>query len=255
MPARSDGFLRPQLPAALAAQAGGTLIAAAAYALAGARYVPPPVTIVFVQSAAAILIAWRLRQPSWWLLIHLFFAPAIVSALTLALDARWYLAGFVLLALVFGGVHHSRVPLYFSSGAATEALLALLPRDSRVRFLDVGCGIGSVLERVSRMQPGADCAGVETALLPWLIASLRARRGARYQVRRASLWDTHLGQSDVVYAYLSPAAMASLWTKAKREMKPGSLLISNSFSVPQARADEVRSWSTRAGDLLYVYRM
>jgi predicted O-methyltransferase YrrM len=38
-------------------------------------------------------------------------------------------------------------------------------------------------------------------------------------------------QFDVVFAYLSPAAMPELWKKAQREMRPGSLLISYEFPI------------------------
>ncbi|PJC02774.1 MAG: hypothetical protein CO071_01390, partial [Gallionellales bacterium CG_4_9_14_0_8_um_filter_59_50] len=50
-------------------------------------------------------------------------------------------------------------------------------------------------------------------------------------VRWQSLWDCNLGGYDVVFAYLSPVPMAELWQKVERELRPGSLFISNSFAV------------------------
>ncbi|HSX69654.1 MAG TPA: class I SAM-dependent methyltransferase, partial [Pseudomonas sp.] len=47
------------------------------------------------------------------------------------------------------------------------------------------------------------------------------------------------GGYDVVYCFLSPAPMAELWTKARSEMRPGSLLISNSFEIPGVAPGEV----------------
>lgn len=243
------------IPAALAAQSVGLIAAAALWLLAREHLSVPNVAIALAQACVAALVALMLGQPRWWLAIHLFFAPGALAALSLELDPRWYLAGFVALALVFGGVYRSRVPLYLSSTAATDALLAALPREAHLRFLDLGCGLGSVLERVTRTRPGAACVGVEAALVPWLVAWLRSGRGARYRVRRASLWDTRLERHDVVYAYLSPAAMPSLWVKAIREMNPGSLLISNSFPVPGATADAIHAWGARREDMLFVYRM
>lgn len=242
------------IPAALAAQSVGAIVAAALWLLAREHHYVPNVAIVLAQAGVAALVALMLGQPRWWLAIHLFFAPGALAALSLDLDPRWYLAGFVALALVFGGVYRSRVPLYLSSTAATDTLLAVLPRAANLRFLDLGCGLGSVLERVSRSRPGAACIGVEAALVPWLVAWLRSGRGTRFRVRRASLWNTRLHQHDVVYAYLSPAAMPSLWVKAKREMNSGSLLISNSFPVPGATANEIHAWGARGGDKLFVYR-
>lgn len=253
--AQADPVVYSVIPAALAAQSGGVLAAAALWLLAREYLSVPNAAIALAQACVATLVAAMLGQPRWWLAIHLFFAPGALAVLALELDPRWYLAGFVVLALIFGGVYRSRVPLYLSSAAATDTLLAALPRAVHLRFLDLGCGLGSVLERVSGARPGAACVGVEAAPVPWLVAWLRSGRGRRYRVRRVSLWDTSLGEHDVVYAYLSPAVMPSLWTKARREMKPGSLLISNSFSVPGARADAIRAWGTRHDDKLFVYRI
>jgi hypothetical protein len=243
------------IPAALAAQSVGAIAAAALWLLAREHLYVPNVAFALAQACIAALAALIFGQPRWWLAIHLFFAPCALAALSLGLDPRWYLAGFVALALVFGGVYRSRVPLYLSSTAATDTLLALLPDAAHLRFLDLGCGLGGVLDRVSRARPGSACVGVEAALLPWFVAWWRSGRGARYRVRRVSLWNTRLHGHDVVYAYLSPAAMPSLWIKAKREMNPGSLLISNSFPVPGSCANAIHAWGARGGDKLFVYRI
>ena len=51
-------------------------------------------------------------------------------------------------------------------------------------------------------------------------------------IHYGDFWPRHLGEFDVVYAFLSPAPMPALWAKAVREMRPGSLLVSNTFTVP-----------------------
>jgi len=45
----------------------------------------------------------------------------------------------------------------------------------------------------------------------------------------------------VVYCFLSPVPMPPLFDKARREMRPGSLLISNSFQITGHPADEIVS--------------
>ena len=60
---------------------------------------------------------------------------------------------------------------------------------------------------------------------------------------------------DVVYAYLSPAAMPGLWVKASREMRAGSLLISNSFAVPGVPPAFTLATGARAGAMLLLWRM
>ena len=76
-------------------------------------------------------------------------------------------------------------------------------------------------------------AGSRASPLTFLAAWLRTRPSRdNCQVRWGNLWQEDLGAYDVVYAFLSPAPMPDLWAKAVREMKPGSLLVSNTFTVP-----------------------
>jgi len=141
-------------------------------------------------------------------------------------------AALAALLLVYGGGMLTRVPLYNSNRAAWAALLDLLP-PGPARFVDLGAGLGGPLAFLARERPDARFLGVEASPLTWLAAWLRTLpcRG-NCRVRWGSLWREDLGEFDVVYAFLSPAPMPELWAKAVREMKPGSLLVSNTFAVP-----------------------
>ena len=136
------------------------------------------------------------------------------------------------LLLVYGGGIFTRVPLYHSNRAAWHALLALLP-PGPVRCVDLGAGLAGPLVFLARARPESSFQGIEasplTCLLAWL-RSLPVRRNCA--IRWGSLWRPDLGEFDVVYAFLSPAPMPELFAKAAREMKPGSLFISNTFAVP-----------------------
>ena len=68
-------------------------------------------------------------------------------------------------------------------------------------------------------------------------------------------WRTDLARYDVVYAYLSPAAMPRLWAKARREMRPGSLLVSNGFEVPGVPAGRVIPLGDAMRSTLHVWQM
>ena len=64
-----------------------------------------------------------------------------------------------------------------------------------------------------------------------------------------------LGGYDAVYCFLSPAPMAGLWTKARAEMRPGSLLVSNSFDIPGVPADEVIEMHDWRASRLLLWRL
>jgi SAM-dependent methyltransferase len=209
-----------------------------------------------VQGVTAALGSWLARQAGWWQAIHLLFPLAVLAGLMLEIPPGWYLAAFVLLAGVYWGVHRTQVPLYLSSRRAVEAVGGLLPDKAGPRFLDAGCGTGGLLVKLADRRPDAIFEGVEIAPLPYLVARFRSAVGRRNAVIRVrSLWDVDLAGYDVVYAYLSPAPMVKLWHKAKREMRPGSLLVSNSFAVPGVPAHEVIPLNDLNRSALHLWRM
>jgi len=150
------------------------------------------------------------------------------------------LGAFVLLLLLNWNAFAERVPLYLSGAEAErqlQARLAALPAD--FRFIDLGCGLAGTLLRLARAHPAARFVGVETAPLPFALSWLRCLRQPNCRIRLCSLWRVDLGDYQVVYCFLSPAPMPALWKKARMEMRPGALLISNSFAVPGVEPAQV----------------
>lgn len=213
----------------------------------------PPLIAVPVQGIAAMLLSRMAGMPSWWQWINLIFSPLAWLATDSNIDSRWFLAGFLLLAATSLGSLLTRVPLYLSSHRATEALLALLPDRPGLRVMDLGSGLGSLLAGLASRRADLELHGVEMAPLNWLVSRLRL--GASADIRLGSLWNEDLSDYDAVYAYLSPAPMARLWEKAAREMKPGSLFISNSFAVPGVEPNEAVELHDMNRSRLLIWRI
>lgn len=247
LPSRTMTRFPPALIALLAHLPG--LVLAGAWFFAGVA-LPESILVCLIGLSAAAL-AWFWQLPVWWRFINLGFVPLLWLAQGAELDAGWYLAGFVALALTSLGAVRTRVPLYLSSPRAAEELARRLPAQGCL--YDLGCGLGGPLARVHRLRPDAQLHGIEAAPLNWLVARLRLAGRAR--VRLGSLWQADLSACDLVYAYLSPAPMARLWDKARREMKPGSLFVSNSFGVPGVDFDEIIELDDLSGARLLVRRM
>jgi len=236
--------------AALAQAAGLAAAAAGTLAHDVAAGIRPAVAMVALAAGAVAALAGRaLGLASWWRWINLALPPAVYGALALALDPAAYLAAFVAMLLVFGFTARSSVPLYLSGRPEIRELAALLPERPGASLFDAGCGIGSVLAGVRALRPDARVQGVESALLPWLVARQRARGCVGW----GDFWRADFGRHDVVYAFLSPVAMPALWRKARAEMRSGSLLVSNRFIVPGV--PPARTIATGMGRALYVWRM
>lgn len=207
------------------------------------RYtVSPPAgltAIVIMQAGIAGAFALATRAPRWWVAIHLLFSPLVVGARALGIAPAWYLFAFLGLSAVFWSTFRTRVPLFLTNKATARALLQALPPERAIHLVDLGCGTGELLRRLAMSRPDCRFTGVENAPLPWLIARLRNRHLDNVSILRDDLWSVHLGQFDVIYAFLSPVPMPRLGRKAALEMRPDAQLIANSFEIPGLHADRV----------------
>lgn len=211
-----------------------------------------PLTIATVQGICALMIAWLLKSPSWWLLIHLAFLPLIVLGLRLELPPWTWLLGFLVLLLVFWRTNSSQVPLYLTNQKSSDAILRLLP-SSPCRMIDLGCGDGALLRHLARTRPDCFFVGLEHAPLTWAWAWLSARGMKNISIRRSDFWSHPLGGYALVYAFLSPIPMERLWAKARAEMSRGARLISNSFAVPGIAPHSCVEVPDRRRTQLHIY--
>lgn len=214
---------------------------------------PWPAT-AFAIGGTALLFASLTRQPWWWRLIHALFAPLAWGVAALAIDPGWFLLAFVLMLLIYRGAVTGQIPLFLSNSKTAEALVQLIDEDRRLRFIDLGSGIGSVLRPLAKARPEVQFTGIENAPATWLIGYLRTVGLANCSWRWGDIWRVNLAPFDVVYAFLSPAPMGELWAKVRREMVPGSLFVSNSFPVPDVAASAVIEIDDARQTRLYCYR-
>lgn len=250
---KSPKLLKSPLPAATLTQLLGAVIA---FSLVYVTYRPllgMPLPMAALQGACAAFVAWKLDAPRWWLLIHLLFMPLVILCLALNLNPLWYLAAFVLMLLLFWRVDRSRVPLYLSNRQTAQAVLALLP-PGPCKMLDAGCGDGALLRHLARRRPDCEFFGIEHAPLTWLWAKLAGLPSANLHIRYGSLWQHDFAPYALVYTFLSPVPMTDLWRKACAEMAAASLLVSNSFNVPEQAVAQVLDVPDTRQTRLYCYK-
>ena len=128
----------------------------------------------------------------------------------------------------------------------------MLPKS---RLLDLGCGFGGLLLQLAAIAPAGTVGGGGNCAAARAGGMAAAARVPECRVRRGDLWRLDLAQYDVVYAFLSPAPMSALWEKVRREMRPGTLFVSNSFPVPGVGPDRVIALAGRGARNLYVWRL
>ncbi len=194
---------------------------------------------------------FSLRMERWWIPIQFCFAPFVVLALEIGIDPLWYLAAFLILGLVYWNVMTTRVPLYLSGREVASTLAALIP-DGPFELADLGSGTGGLIGNLGRLRPEGRYFGIEIAPLPFLFGRIRHLGKSGIEMKWGSYERIDLSRFDVVYAFLSPYPMQDLFTKVTKEMKPGSIFVSNSFEVPGIPADEILE---AGGRKLYLWRI
>ncbi|MCL2831359.1 MAG: class I SAM-dependent methyltransferase [Betaproteobacteria bacterium] len=210
--------------------------------------------ISFAIGICAFLFAVFSRQSSWWWGIHALFAPLAWRVAQLEINPSWFLAAFIVSVLIFRGAARDQIPLYLSTRATAEAVASLMPEESSMRCVDLGAGFGSLLRPLAALRPKGDYVGIENAPLTWLIGRLMTLGRRNISWRWGDLWSTPLSGFDLVYVFLSPAPMPELWEKALREMRPGALLVSNSFPVPELEPESIIELDDFRQGRLYCYR-
>ena len=239
---------------ALLAQLGGF---ATLYMLGRSGVLPELglLSLAAVQALAAAFCSACLRSDRWWIPIHLLFTPLIVIASRGSIPAWVYLAGLVGLVLIYWSSFRTQVPLFLSNKHSVHRLAAELPDAKPLKVLDIGSGTGAMLKLLARLRPDWALQGVETAPAPFWISRQRLRHLRNVTVDRHDFWQKSLRDFDVVYAFLSPVPMRALWAKAVREMRPGTLLVSNTFEIPNIEPEKrIQVGDARHTQLLF-YRM
>lgn len=134
---------------------------------------------------------------------------------------------FLCLAFVSGA------PFVPSKKGAKEAMIRLAHIKTGTRVYDLGSGDGRLLFLAAKQ--GAIASGFE--INPYLVLLTRLRalfdhyRGS-VSVSWTNLWKARISDGDVVFIYLLPWRMEELATKLTKELKTGTLVISNSFIFP-----------------------
>lgn len=177
--------------------------------------------------ALASLLADR-----WWrrAMVALGFPLSLALTGAAAVPAWAWLAPLVVLLLLYP-VHAWRdAPLFPTPAGALLGLAQAAPLPPGARVLDAGCGLGDGLQALHAAYPQARLEGVEWSWPLALLCRLRCRRLAR--VRRGDLWADDWSGYQLVYVFQRPESMARVADKARREMAPGSWLVSLAFEAP-----------------------
>lgn len=212
-------------------------------------------SLVLFQALFATLFAYWARMATWWRWIHFCFPIAIWLMSSLHISNEFYLIGFIVTLSLYWTTFRTQVPFFPSRPIIWQQVAQLLPEDKPIRMIDIGSGLGDMSMYIAMVRPDSVIEGIEIAPLPWLISLIRSKfRGSTAVFTMGDYRALDFASYDVIFAYLSPAAMQALWQKAEAEMRSGCLLVSYEFEIDGVPPSQVLK-SANQEKLLYVWRI
>jgi hypothetical protein len=115
----------------------------------------------------------------------------------------------------------------------------LLQKDAESRqiasykVLDLGADSGQMARSIAKTMPHAQVTGIELSYVPWLRSVLRQRLfgPANLIFKRMDFWPYDCSGADAVVTYLSGKIMERVGEKLRRELKPGTIIVANTFPL------------------------
>ena len=140
-----------------------------------------------------------------------------------------------------------------SKRIVAERMVELIALNPGQKLFDLGSGDGRVLIVAARKHLKA--VGIEINPYVWIfswIMVLLARQIPHVTIFLGNYWKKDLRTADGVVVYGLPQIMVRLGEKLKRELKPGTRVVSNSFKIPSLKLlkEEVVS-----GTRIYLYQV
>jgi len=210
--------------------------------------------LIFIALAAALLSYW-IGLPKWWCWINALFPIMVGIFQSFNWSSSIFLAGFLILALFYWSNFLTRVPYYPSTVVVWSEIADLLPSNQPVNVLEIGSGFGGFCLFIKKQKPDATVVGVELSPIIWLYSRMRQQAlKINCQFLRQDYRRMNFAQQDLIFAFLSPAAMPALYLQAKKQMKTGAILASYCFEIPCAHNETIEKIEISYGKTLHIWR-
>lgn len=102
-------------------------------------------------------------------------------------------------------------------------------QDNDVLF-DLGSGDGRIV--LAGAKKGVTCTGIEINPLLYYFSKFKIRNFKNAKIIRQNLWETDLSSANILTLYFMQDKMAKLKEKIKKEMRPGTRVVSYAFTFP-----------------------
>ncbi|VUD63851.1 hypothetical protein TDB9533_03195 [Thalassocella blandensis] len=128
--------------------------------------------------------------------------------------------------------------------------------DDTSPFIDLGSGWGTLVVALAREYPDRHIIGYELSWFPWLVSSMRKYCLGlnNLSLYRKNFIDADLNNASILFCYLFPGGMASLYEKLKKDVSQEVCIISNTFALPSCPSSQTVKLDDIYRSPIYVYK-
>lgn len=140
----------------------------------------------------------------------------------------------ILVFYVVGGIYwiianFTGAPYYPTSKKTLQTIIDFLKTQKSHKAIELGSGDGRVSIAVARLNIDATAVDINPVLTVVTRLKKLIYRLKNLHVLNKNFFSIDMSKYDLVFTYLYPKTMDKLEQKLYKEMKPGSLIISNTF--------------------------
>lgn len=204
----------------------------ASFASGMAQFNVPLPFMFIIHSLISGYLAFFFRLSKPWIFLNFMVPAGILISMAFPGYGWVWLSLFVVYALLYIPTFWTRVPYYPSSKLVYDLIAEQLPANKPFKFLDIGCGNAKLLSYLADKYPQAKFEGIDLSPSAIIAAKFICAGKSNVQISLGNYWKKSFSEYDFIYAFLSPTPMPEIQKKAQQEMKTGSIMIANSFALP-----------------------
>ncbi len=144
-----------------------------------------------------------------------------------------------------------------TSAAVRATMLAVLPDHIDGPIYELGSGWGGLAAALADRYPETPVSGFEISVLPWAYSKVRQMFGdqKKLRFRFGNFLKADFSDAALIVCYLPGPAMEKLKPKLEAQLRPGALVLSNTFALRGWQSVEEKTAPDIHASTVYLYRV
>ncbi|MFA6106053.1 MAG: SAM-dependent methyltransferase [Patescibacteria group bacterium] len=135
-------------------------------------------------------------------------------------------------------IFFTRVPFAPTPKKNFKKIFDELNLRANAEVYDLGCGDGSFLFEAEKL--GFQAIGFELSPYPYFLSLIKKfRLNSRVKISRKNFFKENISRADAVFLFLIASIMPRVGLKLKKELKPGTPVVSYGFRIPDWKAIKI----------------